>query len=128
MTLDVKIGQYYLDENNKPSIKRCEDSSIDICNIEYTMWPKDAYRSGSTSFWHFFKKKDPILIKLYYKWRKNPNTNDDDVCKFDEEDFKLIDEILPLSDPIDKDRLKWLRYWMFKAREEYGKLAGIEFR
>ena len=124
MTMDVKIGK----KTGDNTIEQCPDSDTNICDPAFTRWPKESYRSGSNvSFWRFFMKNND-LKKIYLEMRKHPNSNDLDLAslkpfankinKIKESDF---------SDDLDKDRLKWLKYWSNKAVKLYGEEAAIMF-
>jgi len=137
MTLDVSIGLIKFGKLKKNDvadyescnvmraldIKRCPDSEADICDPERTLSAKEAYRSGSTSFWDFW---DNCTYELYHSMRDYPNSNDTDIAFLK----PVIDDINALPDPTDEgnaDRMKWLKYWANKAVELYGDRAGIRF-
>ena len=137
MTLDVTIGKVviepydpeYKDEDGacvaQFSVEPCPELDYDLCiSPGCTLWPREAYRSGSLNFWDFFLKKIP---GVYRKLRYNPTTNDRDVAWIK----PIIDEINRLSDDIgtdiDNDRMKWFKFWCNRAVELYGENAGIEF-
>ena len=131
MTLDISIGKIVIeqDENGRAYIwvKRYPDADFNVCNPKATITPKEAYRSGSTAFWQFWKKNDK-LATIYERMREYPDSNDSDVTFLK----SYVDDILNLSDalfsnPNDKDRLKWLKHWVKKAVELYGDEAGISF-
>lgn len=124
MTLDVTIGK----KIGKDSVEKCPESKDNVCDSAQTNWPSESYRSGNNvSFWKFFTKVKE-LNTLYLKMRKHPNTNDADIAQLK----PLIKQINKLKesdfeDELDKDRLKWLKYWSNKAVELYGNDAAIMF-
>lgn len=132
MTLDVTIGKIILrqDEDNGRAyvwIKQCPGADFDVSPKKYTLSPREAYRSGSTSFWQFWRKND-LLGQLYEEMRTHPNSNDFDATYLE----KYVERINQLEEnsfesELDQDRLKWLKYWVNKAVELYGKEAGITF-
>lgn len=106
-----------------PEVSRCPDADHDICERQYTRWPREAYRSGSTSFWDFWSKYAP---DLYRRMRHYPGSNDCDIAFLQ----PIIEEIeaLPLPhDPIDISRMVWLCYWARVAVDLYGNKAAISF-
>jgi hypothetical protein len=124
MTLDVTIGKLkgtrYLDQ--------CPNAETDISNPKLSYWSRESYRSGSTEFWSFWLNKNAKLAKIYMNMRKNPWTNDFDRSKlkpFEKEILSIPESEFP--DEVDKDRLRWLKYWVAKAIELYGDKAGITF-
>lgn len=135
MTLDVTIGEIVPDTDNIEEdpkarywVKQAPEANFDVCNPEYTMDAKEAYRSGSTGFWNFWLKKSEQLTEIYEAMRSNPNSNNRDVAYLK----PLLTRInaIPESDfssGIDLDRLKWFKYWANKAVELYGDKAGIMF-
>lgn len=134
MTLDVTIGKIIFSEPDPEwdetytvyvDVEQCPDIDYDLCKSpELTLWPRSAYRSGSTGFWKFFELKTG---NLYYKMRDHPGSNDRDVCRIK----PIIDQINQLPDKtgtdIDDDRMKWLKFWCNRAIELYGDLAGVMF-
>lgn len=119
MTLDVTIGRKLKDD-----VVQCPDSDKDICNPNLTNHPREAYRSGSSDFWSFWRRRG--LADIYLSMRKNPNSNDIDIALLK----PFIKRINALKEPlsiIDKDRLKWLKYWSNKATELCGEEAAIMF-
>lgn len=131
MTLDATIGKVYVDQyENTPllRVKECPPSKKDICPKEHTVFPKRAYRSGSSSLWEFFLDKNEELKKIYFEMREHPNSNDLDVKylkPFANRIYKLKASSFKFAS--DKDRLKWLKYWARVAIRLYGDEAGISF-
>ena len=130
MTLDVRIGKVTVDCDDgihfNPVVELCPKSETNISNSAFTVWPCESYRSGSTSFWHFFAIGE--LKHIYLEMREYPNTNDYEVVKLE----PFAGRILALDrrnfkTEADKDRLKWLMYWTRQAVELYGELAAISF-
>ncbi|MDP3989718.1 MAG: hypothetical protein Q8Q01_00765 [archaeon] len=124
MTLDVRIGKKIGDS----SVEQCPDAKENICDPLHTNWPTESYRSGNNfSFWKFFtKNKD--LKAIYLEMRKHPNTNDLDLALI-KPFLKRINKLKDADfvNEVDKDRLKWLKYWSNKAVELYGNEAAILF-
>lgn len=124
MTLDVRIGK----KTSENSVEQCPDAKENICDSAHTNWPAESYRSGNNvAFWKFFtRNKD--LKAIYLEMRKHPNTNDLDIALL-KPFLKRINKLKELNfiDEIDKDRLKWLKYWSNKAVELYGDEAAIMF-
>jgi len=145
MTLDVCIGRIgikdfdpdYPDEIvcSVDIIEQCPDIDYDLCeplvgspfdilSKGFTCWPRSAYRSGSTSFWNFFKNHLP---EIYCKMRNHPDSNDLDVSRIS----PIIDQINKLPDEcgcdLDNDRMKWFKFWCNRAVELYGINAGVSF-
>jgi len=128
MTLDVTIGEIYLDKDLseiKPIywVRCCPESETEICDEEYTLWTKESYRSGSSSFWKFFKED---IGDIYYEMREHPYHNDHETAYLK----SFIDRINALPTPEDEfnqDRMKWFKYWCNKAVELYGDKAAIMF-
>ena len=128
MTLDVTIGKIVTDYDfygNKPTfwVESCPNAEQNICNSKYTDWPKEAYRSGSTAFWEFFQKQ---VGQIYYDMRDHPNSNDRGVS-YIKPFLERINALTESNDDVDKDRMKWLKYWCNKAVELYDSMAGIMF-
>jgi len=135
MTLDVKIGKRIIqheDGKDIEGVKMCAPVHFNICNPEYTLWTREAYRSGSTEFWNFWEKS--YMINMYLTMRKYPNSNDRDVAPL----LPFLNDIknLPSSkfrdgikviDDYDFDRLKWFKFWAIRAVNLYGKDAYISF-
>ena len=64
---------------------------------------------------------------LYYRIRKHPDTNDCDIIPLKSilhEINGLFDEFF---DEIDRDRMKWLKFWSNRAVSLYGDDAYISF-
>lgn len=135
MTLDVKIGRLMIHKEGNEEvegIRTCPMTYHDVCNPEFTLWPRESYRSGSSGFWEFWEK---IVGKLYHQMRRYPRTNDYELYPLKQ----IIDEInkLPNSqfeqhgikviDDIDFDRLKWFKFWSNRAVNLYGEDAYISF-
>lgn len=131
MTLDVNIGKLY--QNGFPGTKliRCSPVHFEVCNPEYTLWPREAYRSGGQGFWDFWIK---YMKNMYLKMREHPHSNDIDIKSL----YPFLKDIknLPNSqfkdhikviDDIDWDRLKWFKFWSLRAINLYGKDAYISF-
>ena len=132
MTLDVTIGKVIVerDEENGHAfvwIEQCPDADFDVSALSFMINPREAYRSGSSSFWRFWRKND-VLGVVYEEMRNNSDTNDMDVI-FLEKYVERINQVQENSfdTEVDKDRLRWLKYWVNKAVELYGKDAGISF-
>ncbi len=122
MTLDVTIGRYERIQD-KIIVKQCAPVHFDVCQHEFTLWEREAYRSGSTGFYEFFKY---CVGSLYYSIRSFPNSSDQEIIKL----WPIIDKIQNLSipdDTLDKDRMVWLKYWTKRAVDLYGKEAAIQF-
>ena len=137
MTLDVTIGEAVIEDYDDDEhltvyvgVQECPKAKKDICGQgkkRLTVWPREAYRSGSTGFWEFFRKNN-ALCKLYERWRENPESNDCDVARIK----PVLKAVLSIKrgsfkTELDKDRLKWLQYWCKKAVRLYGKNAAIQF-
>jgi hypothetical protein len=135
VTLDVSIGKVITErdeETNKPflAVECCPDATYSIADPTYTLYPKGAYRSGSTTFWEFFLKDSKKLRKIYMSMRKNPFTNDFDVAylkPYSQQIQSLRIKDFRENNKLTRDRLKWLQYWTKKAVELYGEEAGIMF-
>lgn len=110
MTLDVTIGKIELNQD-KIEVVGCEPVHFDICNPDATIYPREAYRSGSTGLWGFFQ----VHVKeLYFRERKYPHSNDEDIIKL----MPPLPEIKALRMPdneFDKDRMVWLKFWVKRA-------------
>jgi hypothetical protein len=122
MTLDVIIGKYERIQD-KIIIHPCAPVHFDVCNPQYTLWEREAYRSGSTGFYEFFKY---CVGALYYEIRSFPNSSDAEIIRL----RPIIDKInnLPMPDDLlDKDRMVWLKYWTNRAVSLYGNEAVIGF-
>ena len=124
MTLDVTIGK----KTGKDHVEKCPESKDNVCDSTQTNWPSESYRSGNNvSFWKFFTRNKDLKV-IYLKMRKHPDTNDLDIAQlkpFMKEINKLKES--DFVDEIDKDRVKWLKYWSNKAVELYGTDAAIMF-
>jgi len=128
MTLDITIGKVCVDRmDNKAyiAVSACPPTSYDVCDSEYTIYPRAAYRSGSVGFHEFF---DKYLNDIYVEMQDHPDTNDQDVAFI----THWIDRINVLQDQCDEpastDRMKWLKFWCNRAVALYGEDAAIEFR
>jgi len=125
MTLDVIIGKLaYTEGDYGLGIEECPLESYDVCDPEYTMYPRRANRSGSTGFWDFFFDH----VGNTYMWMRNcPDSNGPEVVALKE----FIDEINALPDNCNNlghnDRMKWFKFWCNRAVELYGDEAGIKF-
>lgn len=128
MTLDVTIGKITEDTTKssyKYNVNQMPDADHDICNPAFTIYSKEAYRSGPRGFWEFWEH---YCNELYFKLRDHPHTNDRDVARLQ----PYIDEINALADECDDDKtsedmMVWFKYWANKAVEQYGYNAGIKF-
>ena len=126
MTIDVTIGKAVLrnfDNKAYAYVDQCPDADKNICEQEYTLWEKEAYRSGSTGFWEFFFE---AMGEIYNLMRDNPRSNDLDVA-YIKPFIKQINSLQTPKDPYHKDRMKWFKYWCNKAVELYDDDAGIMF-
>jgi len=128
MTLDVTIGTVFIERiDNKAylGVNHCPRETYDVCDPSCTIYPRDAYRSGSTGFHEFFEK---YLYRIYVEMRDHPDTNDQDVAFI----TQWIDRINELEDECDEsvssDRMRWLKFWCARAVALYGEDAAIEFR
>ena len=125
MTLDVIIGKLtYTAGDYDLDIEECPPESYDVCDPEYTIYPRRAYRSGSTGFWDFFFH----YVGSTYMWMRHyPDSNDQEVVALN----TFIDEINALPDNCNdsghNDRMKWFKFWCNRAVELYGDTAGIKF-
>ena len=133
MTLDVTIGKIivgHLDYKDRAflTVEECPEADFDVCDTKYSITPRISFRSGSSSFWRFFQDKNEQLTLLYHDLRDNPNSNDLDVTFLKPflDRFNVLN-IDSFEDAVDKDRLKWLKYWIVVAVELYDDLAGIKF-
>ena len=127
MTLDVTIGEIYVDERDGKAYVRvvpCPPEPMCICDIEFTIYPNEAERSGGHGLWEFFRK---YLNDIYIEMRDHPGSNDIDVAFIN----PFLDRINALSDkcddPASNDRMKWLKFWCNRAVEQFGDDAGIMF-
>jgi hypothetical protein len=121
---DIRVKVYGDNHEIIADVKQCPKADKDICDKGLTLWPRESYRSGSSAFWDFFT--DGPLCELYLKMRNYPGSNDWDVAYL----APVADEITNIKefgDEVDRDRLKWLKYWVAKAVELYGNKAGIQF-
>ncbi len=126
MTLDVTIGKLVKIEDGH-HVEACPEADQEVCDRDYTIYPSESIRSGSTGFWDFFMKTS--LKKLYYSWRKHPNTNDQDLVKLKPHLKKILAlRASGFEDGGNKDRLKWLKHWCKVAVDLYGDNAYMEFR
>lgn len=128
MTLDVKIGRRVtikLDGEQIINVRECPITYHDVCKLEYTLWPRESFRSGSSGFWEFWKN---CVGTLYYQMRKHHSSNDLDIAFLK----PLLEDINKLADncrgEIDKDRMKWFKFWANRAVRLYGDDACIAFR
>ncbi len=138
MTLDVTIGKIVLSKYDpewddttvvRVEVEQCPSLDFDLCkHPEFTLWPRDAYRSGSSGssgFWAFFQKC--VGEELYNSMRDHPGSNDRDVARLK----PLIEKIARLPDEcgsaIDNDRMKWFKFWCSRAVSLYGDDAGVQF-
>ena len=124
MTLDVTIGKL----KGTRYLTQCPNSETDVSNPRLSHWSREAYRSGSQGFWNFWMHQNAKLATIYMNMRKHPWTNDFDRAKLK----PFAEGILAISESEftqedDKDRLRWLQYWVAKAVELYGDEAGITF-
>ena len=130
MVLNVKIGKIVdFDCENEvfKQVEKCPDADINICNPEYTIFPKSALRMGSTGFWEFWEYSSDELYTLFKLMREYPDLDGPEVVPLK----PFIRDINNLPDKCfenaDTDRMKWFKYWSNKAIELYGDCAGIEF-
>jgi hypothetical protein len=122
MTLDVVIGKYEQFQEGI-IVVQCKPATCDICDIKHTLWPRAAYRSGSSDFYDFFKYYASVL---YYSDSSFPEVKRSTIIKL----WPLIYEIQQLGTPtdsLDLDRMFWLKYWTQQAVDQYGKDAVIKF-
>ncbi len=122
MTLDVTIGKYERIQD-KIILKECAPVHFDVCQREFTLWVREAYRSGSTGLFEFFQY---YVGSLYYSIRSFPESNDTEIIKL----WPIIGDIqkLPMpSNALDKNRMIWLKFWTKRAVDLYGKEAAIQF-
>jgi hypothetical protein len=131
MTLDVTIGRIDKEKDEEGKMRKfvvaCPESNVNICDPTNTIYPREAERSGSSSFWQFWRAT-PDIEEIYLEMREYPSTNDLEVAKlkpFAARIAKLKESDFP--DPYDQDRLKWLKHWTKDAVKRYGDKAGIEF-
>jgi len=127
MTLDVTIGQLaIIKENNRAMlwVSACPSETVAICDIEYTLWPNEAYRSGSSEFRQFFREE---LGQMYNAMREHPDTNDIDIAYIEPFIERINDLPDECEDDANIDRMKWFKFWCNRAVELYGEDASIMF-
>jgi len=121
MTLTVKIGRVGTPSDEcLESIDECPPESFDVCDPAFTIYPRRAYRSG---LWDFFESYIPYLRRRVLTQPENTlliKSFIDDVNRFTSNNHSY-------GNALDKDRMKWFKFWCNKAVELYGDDAGIEF-
>jgi len=120
MTLTVIIGKMGSPSDEIPNIGECPEESHDVCDPEYTIFPKRAIRIGSSDMRDFF---DGLTAEIYTNTISDPT----EIIQIK----PVIDVINDLADDLGdaghNDRMKWLKFWCNRAVELYGDEAGIEF-
>ena len=120
MTLTVKIGRIGAPSDNcLESIDECPQATFDVCDPEYTIYPRRAYRSG---FYEFF---DICLPSIYRKIATHPENAVPIIPLIDE--INALPDTCVCNDVATDDRMKWFKFWCNHAVELYADEAGIEF-
>jgi len=120
MTLSVFIGKIDPHRDGIPYIDMCPSESYDVCDPEYTIYPRKALRSGADDMRDFF---DGLPDEIYINTISDPD------------EMVLIEAVIgainalpdDIGNPCHNDRMKWLKFWCNRAVELYGDEAGIEF-
>lgn len=120
MTLTVIIGKIGTPNEEIPNIDECPEESYDICDPEYTIFPRRAIRTGSNGMRDFF---DGLTAAIYTDTISDPA----EIILIAPIIDVINDLVDDLGDPGHNDRMKWLKFWCNRAVELYGDEAGIEF-
>lgn len=113
------------------SLERMPAEEYDVCDKEYTIWPKDAYRSGTWDFKEFFETYLPRLYNRYYREdREALKASRPSRCIYPVteyiDDINNLGSVAPVNEGFPglyEDRVKWLKHWANKCIETYGEAA-----
>ena len=112
MTLTVIIGKIGAPDIDELTVKECPSESYDVCNPEFTIYPRRAYRSGSGRMRSFFDGMPAEICPEIVRIRP------------------IIGVINGLPDDCGStdhnDRMTWFKFWCNRAVELYDDEAGIE--
>lgn len=106
MTIEIIIGK--IEGNN---VIACRPSRKNICDPEISRNPKEAKRTGGKGLKNFINNILSASSETIFQINKYLQT----IMAIEDTSFT----------PIDKDRIKWFKYWTSKAFDLYGDRAGI---
>lgn len=126
MTLRVTIGEIYKgNESDALTVQPCPSTEKNMVKSKHTTHPNEAIRDGS-DLWLFFRV--PPLITIFKAFNGGKSPGEYPVTIPLQKIAKDIAAIqIDFEDEIDRDRLRWLKYWTAKAVKLFGERAGIEF-
>lgn len=90
----------------------------DGTNCEHTMYsgcPKRSF-SGCQEFFN----KNEFLRDVSRRIRDGMVSIDDDLCN-------AVHDLPEMDEPLDRDRIVWFKYWIARARKEFGDQARIQY-
>jgi hypothetical protein len=130
MTLDITIGELtktsdsefgfdnVMDNLKGMDVNPCPESTVPICDIEFTIHPYEARRSGAYGSFPGFIQK--YLPKMYKELGVSG------IAKLSRY-YAAIMKLPEREGGLDGDRIRWFKYWAAMAKRLYGPRAGISF-
>lgn len=134
MTVDIGFGilveeieemdgeMYRYNSCQFPGVQKEDDGT----NQEYTIYAGFPTRSMATLGFYDWMRSNPDVAALIKKLGK-PGTNDFHYHLLTDEVVELVSKLRRGRSDLDRDRIKWLKYWAKRAKEQFGDEAIVAF-